>query len=138
MAKRVSFAFGSPRCATHKPFSVPVFDGRETLALSKYWAQEYKEAVEPNTAVTVLFSMKRGKLTADAEGAKVGDMVGVYLDVLGVVVITQPSETFSLDPSPIPLAIHGVDRLRRLSDVVVEEVGDDVGDDEEESDVEVF
>lgn len=84
--------------------------------LSKYWAKKYDEVIEPNTVVTVLFSMRTGKLPKDVEPIKINGMIGVYLNILGVVVVADPSNAFSLDQTPDPGEIHGVDRLRRLSD----------------------
>lgn len=50
--------------------------------------------------------------------------VAVYLNVLGVVVLAEPSDAFCLDESPDPEEIHGVDRLVRLDVPSVETVDD--------------
>ena len=80
--------------------------------LSKYWAKKYDEVIEPNTVVTVLFTMRTRKLPKDVEPIKINSMIGVYLNILGVVVVVDPSNAFSLDQTPDPGEIHGVDRLQ--------------------------
>ena len=74
------------------------------------------KVIKPNTVLTVLFSMRTGKLPKDIELIKINGMIGVYLNILGVVVVADPSNAFSLDQTPDPGEIHRVDRLRRLSD----------------------
>lgn len=74
------------------------------------------KVIKPNTVVTVLFYMRTGKLPKDIEPIKINGMIGVYLNILGVVVVADPSNTFSLDQTPDPGEIHGVDHLCRLSD----------------------
>jgi hypothetical protein len=43
-------------------------------------------------------------------------MKGVYLNVLGVVVLAEPSNELSMETPPDPAEIHGVDHLPRLAD----------------------
>jgi hypothetical protein len=106
-----------------------VYDRRERFAPSKYWEREYNEIVRPGTAVALLFSVRRGKQLGGINGCE--GVTGVVLNVLGVVVLAEPSDPFYLDQTPDPMEIHGVDRLPRLSD------GDDGGQDGESGEEEV-
>jgi hypothetical protein len=63
-------------------------------------------------------------------------MIGVYLNVVAVIVLEEPSDAFCPDSSPDPLEVHGVDCLRRLPEVEV--VVNEGNGDEEEKDREVF
>lgn len=100
-------------------FTVPVYDGRENFSFAKYWARKYKDDIKPGTTVCILFSMKRGKLSADAAPLAITGMIGIYLNVLGVVVLEEPSDAFCPEGSPDPGEVHGVDYLRRLSEFEV-------------------
>ena len=98
-------------------FVVPVYDGRSSFSLAKYWAKPYHDDVAPGTTVTILFSIKRGNIPEDAKGYTIsGTLAGVYLNVLAVVVIAENSDPFIPDTSPDPVAVHGVDRLPRLEE----------------------
>lgn len=97
--------------------AVPIYDGRERFGLGKYWAQEYNSSVSPGATVMVLFSVKNAKVRKEAEVVGVKNMSTVYLNVLGVIVLAEPSDEFSLDPSPNPQEVHGVDKLRRVADL---------------------
>ena len=77
----------------------------------------------------VLFSMKNTKVRKDAEVPGVKNMSTVYLNVLGVIVLAEPSDNFSLDPSPDPQDVHGVDHLRRVAELD-EQVGESGGENE--------
>lgn len=114
---------------THTCFTVSVYDGREHLALSRYWAQRYNGPVTPGATVMVLFSMKNTKVRKDVEVPGVKNMSTVYLNVLGVIVLAEPSDNFSLDPSPDPQDVHGVDHLRRVAELD-EQVGESGGENE--------
>ena len=83
----------------------------------------------------MLFSVRRGKPHPDASKINVRELAVVYLNVLGVVVLAEPTDAFSLDRCPDPEEVHGVDSLPRLSDLKpveddaageVQKVGDEV------------
>jgi hypothetical protein len=80
--------------------------------------------------VAILFSVRRGKQLGGINGGE--EVTGVYLSVLGVVVLAEPSDPFYLDQSADPLEIHGVDRLLRLSDGGFGGQGVESSDEEEE------
>lgn len=120
---------------TDSIFPVPVYDGREKLSLAKYWAKPYNGAVRPGSTVSILFSIKHGSLPEDARWFKLSkSMAGVYLNVLGVIVLAEPSDTFCLDTCPDPASVHGVDILRRMEE---DHYGVDEGDSVVEEDDEV-
>lgn len=101
-------------------FTVPVYDGRENFSLAKYWARKYQGDVKAGTTVCILFSAKQGKLSRETAPIAISGMIGIYLNVLGVVVLEEPSDAFCPDGSPDPGEVHGIDYLRRLSEVEVE------------------
>jgi hypothetical protein len=111
---------------------VPVFDGREKLSLAKYWSKKYVGDVKQGSTVTILFSTRVSSLPQEAQAYKYyKKMKSVYLNVLAVIVLAEPSDDFYLDTAPDPVGVHGVDKLCRLSDlggfkeVVEEEEVDD-------------
>ena len=117
-------------------FLVPVYDGRESLSLANYWVKKYEGTVEPGTTVCLLFSIKRGTLPPDAQSFKISDsMVAVYLNILGVIVLAEPSDDFCLDGSPEPMEVHGIDALPKLTENEKERI---IENGEEGGEVEVF
>jgi len=74
--------------------TVPVYDGRNNFSLARYWANKYEGNVKRGTTVTIIFSVKQGKLSADAAPIAIAGMIGIYLNVLGVVVLEEPSDAF--------------------------------------------
>ena len=60
-------------------------------------------------------------------------MPAVYLNVLGVIVVVEPSDSFCLDTALDPVSVHGVNKLSRLCDLEeqVEEVSEESQDDED-------
>lgn len=94
-----------------------MYDGRKKFSLAKYWETKYGKEVNPGTTVTILFSIKRGNIPEDAKLFDISDkLTGVYLNVLAVIVIAEPSDSFSMDTTPDPATVHGVDKLPRLED----------------------
>lgn len=112
--------------------TVPIYDGREEFTLSQYWKKEYVGDVKPGSTVVVLFSVKQGPLPTRVKISQW--MKGVYLFVLGVIVIAEPAEPFCLDTSPVPTDVQGVSYLRRL---LTREVLDEEDDGGESEDVDV-
>ena len=107
-------------CTQLTPFAVPVYDGRENFSLAKYWSRKYEGDVKPGTTVCILFSMKWGNLSTEAAPVAITGMIGIYLNVLAVIVLEEPSDAFYPDVgSPDPDEVHGVDCLRRLIEVEV-------------------
>ena len=111
---------------------VPVYDGRKDYSPSKYWARLYDQAFEIGTMVTLLFSIKKGTLPENARHFRHSqEMVGVYVNILAIVVLANPMDAFCLDTSPDPEMVHGVESLPRLAtaevegDVDEEDVGND-------------
>jgi hypothetical protein len=95
--------------------TVPVIDGREKFSLAKYRANKYDGVVKPGTTVSVLFSLKIGSAPEDAKEFRVSPlMTGVYLNVLGVIVISEPAGTICSTTSREPEEVVGVDVLRRM------------------------
>ena len=99
-----------------------VYDGREKFSPSKYWAQEYDGNVRAGSTVMVLFSMKRGKLPEDVHAAGVPNSAAVYLNLLGVVVLAEPSAGSVGSSRQNASEVHGVDQLVRLADISLETV----------------
>ena len=84
----------------------------------------------------VLFSTKKGALARAMQG--IGNLpkgleVGIYFQVLAVVVLAGPSEQFSNTPSGEGPEAFGVDEVQVWGEVEQEEE-DDSGKDEEEVD----
>lgn len=119
---------------THTYSTVPVYDGRSKFSLAKYWEKEYTDDVAPGSTVFVLFSVRKGKPHPNADYVKAKNMAVVYLNVLGIVVIADPSDAFCLDQTPDPKEVHGVDVLPRLKDYVEAEAGGE----EDKKEPEVF
>ena len=77
-------------------------------------------------------SIRRDLLPEDAKSImNASPMVAIYLNILGVVVNVEPMDSFSLDMSPDPSEVHGVDKLYRLKDIEpqVEEASEEIIDD---------
>ena len=78
--------------------SVPVYDGREQFQLGKYWETPYIGVVAKGSTVMLLFTIRKGALpkgTEEAEGMPDTVKCASYLNVVGVVVLAEPSDTFS-------------------------------------------
>ena len=119
---------------------VPIYDGHKEYSLSKYWAKLYDHALDIGTTVTLLFSIKKGTLPKNTRYFRRSqEMVGVYVNILTIVVLADPTDAFCLDTSPDPKTVHGVESLPRLATAEIEGEGDeeDVGDDNSHG-VEVF
>lgn len=69
--------------------------------MSKYWENPYTDDVAKSSMVMLLFSVKQGTLPPGLEGAHglPPVKVTVYLNILGIVVLVEPSKTFSEVPS---------------------------------------
>lgn len=115
---------------------VPVYDGRGKFSLAKYWTEAYKGTVRAGSTVMVLFSMKQNKMRKDLEVVGIHDVITVYLNIVGVVVLAEPVDVFCTGESPDPLTVRGVDQLRMASDLNAGQ--DDDSSDEDAGQGEVF
>ena len=52
----------------------------------------------------------------------IAKMIGVYLNVLAVIVLEEPSDKSCPAGSPDPDEVHGIDYLRRLSETEMEDI----------------
>ena len=107
---------------------VLVYDGWKNLNPVKYWDKLYDRELEVGTTVTLLFSIKKGTLPENAQQFRRSkEMVGVYVNILAVVILADPTDTFCQDTSLDPETVHGVDSLPRLP-------GEEVAGESEEED----
>lgn len=86
--------------------------------------QDYTNTVQPGSTVSVLFSIRRGNLPATVWDSRVRDGVTMYLNVLGVMVLAEPVDDFSLDEMCIPQGVHRIDHLIRVLDIPFPAVDD--------------
>lgn len=100
-----------------------MYDGRQEFSLSNYWKREYDGDVQAGSTVVVLFSIRDGPLPVRLNFS--GWMKAVYLSVLAVIVIAEPSDPFCTNTTPVPTDVRGVFYLRRLSEA------DELPDDDE-------
>ena len=117
---------------------VPVYDGRNGFQLGNYWAQPYPGAVVKGSTVMLLFSVRKGNLAkgmAEAGNLPVNVEFAIYLNLLAVVVLAEPEDPFSEEPSLEGPAAFGVDSVVEFPDPEegepVEEEGEDDNEDEE-------
>ena len=125
---------------TYVAILVPVYDGRKNLNPVKYWDKLYDHDLEIGTTVTLLFSIKKGTLPENAQQFRRSkDMVGVYVKILAIVVLADPTDAFCEDTSPDPETVHGVDCLPRLPGEEVAGESEEVdADDDDAGGIEVF
>ena len=125
---------------TYVAILVPVYDGRKNLNPAKYWDKLYDRDLEIGTTVTLLFSIKKGTLPENArQFRRSKDMVGVYVNILAIVVLADPTDTFCQDTPPDLETVHGVDCLPRLPrEEVAGESEEDDADDDDAGGIEVF
>ena len=136
----VTTIFFSKVLKAHFACLVPVYDGRKDLVLAKYWNKLYDRDLEVGTTVSLLFSIKKGTLPANARNFRRSEeMVGVYVNILVVIVLEDPTDAFCIDTSPVPETVHGVDDLPQLPEGEVEgDAKEDDNEDEIAEGVEIF
>lgn len=107
---------------------VPLYDGRESFKLGRYWEKPYKENIKKDSALMLLFSVKRGNLPKNMQGRgdiPPGTNFAVYLNVLGIIVLSEPGERFSYIESQEHPETFGVRKVEAEMPVVPEgEVGE--------------
>ena len=79
----------------------------------------------------LLFTVKKGKLADGVATAKGMPSIqsGIYPNVLGIVVLAEPSEPFSQVPSQEEPVAFGVDSIREIELPESEESESEAGDD---------
>ena len=97
--------------------AVPVYDGRTRFQLGKYWECPYTGEVAKGSTVMLLFTIKKGTLpnrAKEAGGMPVEVKVALYLNVVGVIVLAEPTDTFSEVSSEGSPNDAGVDEIKAL------------------------
>jgi hypothetical protein len=107
---------------------VPVYDGRDGFQLGNYWGRPYTGRVAKGSTVMVLFSTKKAELPEkmqEAPNLPRSIKFAIYFNILGVVVLEEPVEKFSSEPSKEEPTAYGVDKVveyeDELDDGIVEE-----------------
>lgn len=136
----VTISFFAKVLKAHFVCLVLVYNGHKNLALVKYWNKLYDRKLEVSTTVSLLFSIKKGTLPVNARNFRCSkEMVGVYVNILAVIVLEDPTDAFCIDTSPVPETVHGVDDLPRLPEGEVEgDTEEDDIEDEIAEGVEIF
>lgn len=111
---------------------VPVYDGREKLKWNTFKDKAYEKTIREGSTVMVLFSVKRGGL-GDKE-KNMGDLpndvtFALYLNILAIIVLAEPTEHFGDEPSPEPAKAFGVDVINEFFGEVVDEQSEGGEDD---------
>lgn len=69
----------------------------------------------------ILFSIRQTALPDAAQKFEMsGSMTGICLHVLSVIVLAEPSDSFTYDTRPDLGSVHGVESLPRLDDIQLE------------------
>ena len=96
--------------------SVP-FDGRTQFQLGNYWETPYEGTVAEGAAVMLLFTIKKGALPPGVAAHKqLALKSALYLDILGIFVLAEPTEPFSLIPSQETAQDVGVRSIKVFDD----------------------
>lgn len=111
--------------------AVPVYDGRDKFQLGNYWDRPYKGTVSKGATVMLLFSIKKGNLPGgvqDIRGFPTAIEFGIYLNILGIIVLAEPAEHFSEGGSQEGPEAFGVSAITRWSAPVEEDTNDEESD----------
>jgi hypothetical protein len=105
---------------------VPVFDGRTKFQLGRYWDSPYTGDVAKGSTVMQIFTIKKGTPPGSVEKARGMPAVkhAIYLNILGIVVLAEPSETLGEAPSQEGPHDFGVNVIREVQE---SEEGESVG-----------
>lgn len=82
--------------------TVPVYDGRDKFKLGNYWDKTYPGPVKKDSAVMLLFSIKKGSLPKrmqDRNDLPHGIDFAIYFNILAIIVLAEPKERFSFKAS---------------------------------------
>ena len=94
-----------------------MFDGRDMFQLRNYWEKPYEGEVLKGSTVMLLFTVKKGNLPAGVEDAYgvLGDIkqakIAIYLNILAIIVLSEPADNFSNSPSQGNPEAFGVDSI---------------------------
>ena len=103
--------------------AVPVFDGRTQFQLGKYWENLYTGDVVKGSTVMLLFTIKKAPLPAGV--VMPGLKSALYCNILGIVVLAEPSDTYSQTPSQETANDLGVDSIKELDGGSEADAGED-------------
>lgn len=110
-----------------------MFDGHNSFKLSRYWDSPYTREVEKGSTVMLLFSIRKGKLTKDIQSAPnllSNINFAMYFNILGVIVLTDPGEQFSIElPVQAPQSF-GVDQVLDYEPLPESEGEEEIGEGE--------
>ena len=85
------------------------------MDLSEYWRNQYEQEVRPGATVMTLFSIRLDELPEAAERFRMASsMTAICLHLLGVIVLTEPTDPFNPDQQPDFESVRGVKALPRL------------------------
>jgi hypothetical protein len=93
---------------------VPVYDGREGFQLGHYWGRPYSGRIAKGSTVMVLFTTKKADLPEkmqEAPNLPGSVKFAIYFNVLGIVVLEEPVDKFSDEPSKEGPMAYGVEKV---------------------------